>query len=154
MKNYELDTTLLPEVWVTWMSKNGRIWMNNQGTRFNSPMYWMRYDEEDDINTAYWRKRDSRVPFGNNYQSHQSEKLWVLAGSQLYYAYAKYHEDIDRIELAVVKYDTTRGAREHGWMYAGDRLFIGKDKTVMDANGLYSNTFNVKDSIYRNDRNA
>lgn len=135
MKNYTLDKTLLPEVWVTWMSKDGRIWMNNQGTRFKNPMYWMRYDIEKDIVTAYWNKSDDRVPFGNNYVSNKSDKMWVQAGSQLYYLYAKYHADIERLEIAAVRYDTTRSETEHGWMYVGDRLFIGKDKSVVDKDG-------------------
>lgn len=154
MKNYKLDETLLPEVWVTWMSKDGRIWMNNSGARFNRPMSWMRYDDESDMGYLGWRKKDSRIPFGNNYESAKSDKMWVQAGSQLYYAYAKYHPDIDRLELAVVKYDTNRGDGEHHWMYAGDRLFIGKDKTVINENGLYCNRFAIKNSTAWGERQA
>lgn len=155
MKNYKLDETLLPEVWVTWMSKEGRLWMNNQGTRFKNPMYWMRYDDERSINHYPWRNTDNRVPFGNNYYSHESDKMWVQAGSQIYYAYAKYHADIDRIELAAVKYDTTRGDGEHHWDYVGDRMFVGKDKTVIDKDGNHFSTITLKKgSLYYCERNA
>lgn len=155
MKNYKLDETLLPEVWVTWLSKEGRIWMNNQGTRFNNPMHWMRYDDERNIDGCYWRNTDDRVPFGNNYESVKSGKMWIIAGSQLYFVYAKYHKDIDRLELAAVKYDTTRSENQHGWMYAGDRLFIGKDKTIVDQNGNPFGVVTVKrGSMYRDVRHA
>lgn len=137
MYDYKIDTSFLPEVWVTWMSKDGRIWMNNQGTRFKNPMHWMRYDEERSVTSWCWRNQDDRIPFGNNYQGRRANKLWVGAGSQLHYAYAKYHADIDRLEMAIVRYDTTRGDGEHTWHYAGDRLFIGKDKTVTDEYGMY-----------------
>lgn len=155
MKNYKLDTTLLPEVWVTWMSKEGRIWMNSNGTRFKKPMSWMRYDNEGSITGAYWRTQDNRVPFGNTYLSRESDKMWVAAGSQLYYAYAKYHADIDRLELAAVRYDTTRSEDKHTWLYAGDRLFIGKDKSVINQNGHYTNAFTIKPrSRYYSERHA
>jgi hypothetical protein len=155
MKNYTLDTTLLPEVWVTWMSKGGRIWMNNSGTRFKEPMHWMRYDDERSINGCYWRNEDNRIPFGNNYVSNKSDKMWVQAGSQLHYTYAKYHADIDRLELAAVRYDTTRSEEEHGWMYAGDRLFIGEDKTVVDKDGNHFGTITIKKySTHYDERHA
>lgn len=155
MRNYKLDATLLPEIWVTWMSKNGRIWMNNSGARFNKPMSWMRYDDESDMGYAGYRKQDSRIPFGNNYYSNTSDKLWVASGSQQLFAYAKYHKDIDRLELAAVRYDTTRGEGKHDWVYAGDRMFISKDKTVVDKDG---NAFGVitvkKHSMHYYTRNA
>lgn len=155
MKNYKLDETLLPEVWVTWYGKEGRIWMNNKGDRFNKPMSWMRYDNEGSITGHYWRNQDNRVPFGNNYYSKNSDRMWVQAGSQLYYAYAKYHADIDRLELAAVRYDTTRREEKHGWMYVGDRMFLGKDKTIIDKDGRPFNTITLKKgSCYYCERHA
>jgi hypothetical protein len=156
MKNYKLDAKLLPEVWVTWMSKDGRIWMNGNGKRFKNPMSWMRYDGESDVTGCYWRKQDDRVPYGNNYGSNRYDKIWVNAGSQIIYMYAKYHKDIDRLEVAIVKYDTTRGEGKHGWMYLGDRLFIGKDKSVVDKDGNpFSYAITIKNrSTYYSARNA
>lgn len=144
MKNYVLDTTLLPEVWITWLGKDGRIWMNNNGERQDHSESWMAYDFEH--NLKRWRNGvDGRVAFGSCWSNRNSDKLWVAAGSQLYYAYAKYHEDIDRLELAAVRYDTTRGKGKHTWMYDGDRFFIGKDKSVVNEKGTpYSDIYNVK----------
>jgi hypothetical protein len=143
MKNYKIDTTLLPEVWLTWMSQRGRIWMNDKGERYNKPQSWMRYDSERSMNSRW--ANDSRIPFGSTYSTRNSDRIWIAAGSQFHYAYVKYHADIDRLEVAAVKYDTTRGEGKHAWSYAGDRLFIGKDKSVIDQNGKgRCETYNIK----------
>lgn len=146
MKNYKLDATLLPEIWLTWYSKNGRIWANKNGKRQNHPEYWMYYDNENSMSKRY--SGTSRVPYGCNYSTKNSDKLWINAGSQLYYAYAKYHKDIDRLELAVVKYDTTRGEHKHEWSFAGDRFFVGRDKSIININGEPCDVFNVKPRWY------
>ena len=143
MKNYALDTKLLPKVWITWNSSNGRIWMNDKGERKNHPEDWMDYVNENSL-CKRWSDND-KLPFGSSWATRNNDKLWVAAGSQLHYAYAKYHKDIDRLELAAVKYDTTRSDGKHGWSFAGDRLFIGRDKSVINQNGLKTNgPFQIK----------
>ena len=134
MKNYKLDQTLLPEVWLTWMTSNGRVWMNKGGGRQNYAEWWMDYDGE--YNLSNRRTIHGKVPIGNTYVTRNESRIWVNAGSQPYRAYAKYHEDIERLEVAMVVYDTTRGEHNHEWLYAGDRLFIGKDKSVINQNGI------------------
>ena len=62
MKNYKLDTTLLPEVWVTWMSKDGRIWMSNKGKRQYRHEPWMDYVRES-----------GNRPCGGNYYGNDNE---------------------------------------------------------------------------------
>ena len=143
MKNYKLDETLLPQVWLTWMSKDGRIWMDRYGKRQNVPESWMKYGGEADI-TAYRRTNDGTYPFGCRWQTRKNPKLWVAAGANLMYAYAKYHKDIDRLEIAVVKYDTTRGSHKHEWSFAGDRFFIGRDKSVVNLNNDRFIVYNVR----------
>ena len=134
MYNYKLDQTLLPEVWLTWMSSNGRIWMNKGGVRQNHAEWWMDYTGE--YNFGRRTSNNGKVLFGSTYVTRNENRIWVNAGSSLYFAYAKYHEDIDRLEVAMVTYDTTRGEHNHEWSFAGDRLFIGKDKSVVNQNGL------------------
>ncbi len=149
MKNYKLDQTLLPEVWLTWMSKDGRIWMNKGGVRQNHAEWWMDYPGEYDFGRR--RSNNGKVPFGNTYVTRNEDRIWVNAGSQPYRAYAKYHEDIDRLEVAMVVYDTTRGDHNHEWLFAGDRLFIGKDKSAMNQNGLtILNSITIKKSDVEN----
>lgn len=133
MYNYSIDTTLLPEVWVTWMSANGRIWMNKSGVRQNHAEPWMDYSGERSL--YHHRSNNDKTPFGCGWHTRNNNRLWINAGSQLHYAYAKYHEDIDRLELAVVRYDSTRAETNHTWLYAGERIFIGKDKSVLDECG-------------------
>lgn len=140
MKNYKIDASLLPKVWVTWMSKEGRIWMNDNGKRKKCPEPWMTYHDEHDIHR--WSRDIGTI--GCSYLKRNNDKLWVNSGSQLMFAYAKYHKDIDRLEVAAVQYDTTRGDKKHEWMFAGDRFFIGKDKTVIDQNGEYCRSFYVR----------
>lgn len=138
MMNYILDETLLPQVWLTWLSKDGRIWMGKDGQRKNNPEPWMAYSNESDIN-AY--KNNGKYTFGCTYRTMRNDKLWISSGSHLMYVYAKYHEDIDRLEIAAVKYDTTRGNYEHEWSYAGDRFFIGKDKSIISSDGTPCTSF-------------
>ena len=139
MKNYALDTSLLPKVWIYWESQEGTIYMNGEsGERQNYPEPWMttrcyKYGEDDDKSKVHegfsWRDKDK--PFG-----------WIKNGSNLIYAYAKYHEDIERLEVAAVKYDTTRGKYAHEWKFAGSRFFIGKDKTcILDDNSAFGGTW-------------
>ena len=143
--NYNIDTTLLPEVWVTWMSKDGRVWMNNKGKRQNKPAPWMHYNSELDINP--WNS-NGKYTYGINYDTVKNDRIWVASGSKVYYAYAKYHADIDRLELAIVKYDTTRREGNHEWTFAGDRMFIGKDKTILNQYGMLSYSFRPKSDDY------
>lgn len=142
MKNYKLDTSLLPKVWLTWYSKDGRIWADENGKRQNHPEYWMYYDSEANINSRY--NRDARTPYGSNYHTRNNDKIWVGAGSQLMYGYAKYHKDINRLELAAVRYDTSRGDHKHEWAFAGDRFFIGRDKSIINQNGEQCTVFNIR----------
>lgn len=134
MKNYKLDTTLLPEVWLYWKTvKDGDIYMNPNGKRQHNREPWMGSTTSKDA-----------VGIGIHYYSRNRTKIWVGAGSNVMFGYAKYHRDIDRLELAAVKYDTTRGEHKHEWSFAGNRFFVGKDKSVIDQNGNKCTTFNVR----------
>ena len=59
----------------------------------------------------------------------------VRSGSKPRFGYAKYHEDLEMLELAEVTLDTTRKEEVKQWRYAGDKYFLKKDKTVLDENG-------------------
>lgn len=132
MKNYKLDTSLLPEVWITWEKKDGSsIYMNGKdGKRYEHPEDWMR------IGHRNWRDPDDgKVSVGCHWSTQRLPRIWVKSGSNLVYAYAKYHADIDRLELAAVTYDTTRGEYAHEWRFPGHRFFIGKDKSCLLEDG-------------------
>ena len=131
MKNYKLDTSLLPKVWVHWETKSGHYYLNcATGKKKATPELWMLmgYRYGRDIS-------DGRVYEGINYSSSQNNKVWVQSGRSVKYAYAKYHADIDKLELAVVGVKTTKSEEPHPWEFMGDRFFIGKDKKIYDQRG-------------------
>ena len=131
MYNYALDTSLLPEVWLTWVNKSGNVFMNGKnGKRQAHPESWMCFDAR-----RYGEPDDGKVVCGCYWSTQNKPRILVKSGSNLLYAYAKYHEDIERLEVAVVKYDTTRGEYEHEWKFAGERYFIGKDKSCRLCDG-------------------
>lgn len=150
MKNYALDTSKLPKVWLTWTTtKNKRFekryWVNCQtGKKKDTPELWMTYRNEDDV-VRSWRNNEGG--FGATYSALKSGKMWIAANSKLSCMYAKYHPDIDRLELASVGLDTTRNG-EHKWKYLGDRCFVGKDKSVINERGQVLNKFYIDPTYY------
>jgi hypothetical protein len=134
---YELDTSLLPQVWLTWTSTKGgkfdkRYWLNCQTCeKKDTPEDWMSYDGEDSLHR--WYSSGDKTPY--NRFSFTFNKVWTYAGSHIIYFYAKYHEDIEKLEVAAVTMDTRRTAESHPWKWAGQRYFIGKDKSVVDIEG-------------------
>lgn len=131
MRNYKLDTSLLPQVWITWETTKGRFYLNCQtGKKKTTPEPWMyegRY--------RYGRHTDGLIPLGIYWGTKNSDKVWVTSGNTVKYAYAKYHADIDKLEVAVVEMPTTRAEEPHRWQFAGDRFYIGKDKSIVAQNG-------------------
>ena len=140
MRNYALDTKMLPKVWITWATTKNRqfdqrYWLNCQtGKKKNKPEPWMYYKDEKSIDSWPWLSENIN-PCGINYKSRHQDNVWVKSGSVVRYAYAKYHADIDRLELAVVGVDTNRQDGPHPWHFLGGRFFIGKDKSIIDING-------------------
>ena len=123
MYNYELDSNLLPDVWLTWENKSGKVYMNGAtGKRQTTPACWMKTG-----GYCYGQPDDGKIIMGVYWRTQKEPRIWVRSGSNLVYAYAKYHEDIERLEIAAVQYDTTRGEYAHEWKFAGNRFFIGKD---------------------------
>ena len=138
MKNYELDATMLPNVWVTWdTTKNGafnaRYWLHCQtGAKQAESEAWMGYKGEADFNSRPWYRSCN---IGLNWQSRNNPHVLLNSNSRPYMMYAKYHEDIDRLEIAAVTIDTSRKEIARDWKYAGTRMFVGKDKSVVDESG-------------------
>lgn len=141
MKKYKLDNSLLSNVWVTWATTKNkqfdkRYWLNcKTGKKKDTPEDWMYYTNEDTLLYNHYYNNDNKISLGINYYSKNKPNIWVKANSNLMFAYAKYHADIDRLEVAAVKMDTSRKPEAHKWQYAGDRFFIGKDKSIIDENG-------------------
>jgi hypothetical protein len=86
MRNYTLDTKMLPKVWVTWASTkdgqfNKRYWLNCQtGKKKTIPEDWMLYNSENDIN-SWGRTGELKTRIGCTYQTEGLDKIWVQSGS-------------------------------------------------------------------------
>lgn len=113
MKKTTIDAKLLPNMWLFWSTTKSAFYLNcATGEKKTEPESWMLDRMAD--------RRKNHL---------------INSGSKPRYAYAKYHEDIERLELAEVTLDTTRKGEPHPWKYAGNKYFLGKDKSVVDENG-------------------
>ena len=130
---YTVDQSKLPQVWVTWASTknkkfNKRYWLHCQnGTRKDTPESWMNYDDEP-LNPrygtfGYYGARGQSCPY-----------IWVDSGTKLNTTYVKWHDDIQKLEIAAVNIDTSRKDTPRQWEYAGERMFVGKDKVFSYTN--------------------
>lgn len=111
MKQTTIDATLLPNVWIYWTNTQGRFWLECSTGK--------KKIEKPDVNFLWSNREDICV---NRY----SKPMW---------AYVKYHEDIDMLEIAAATIDTTSKETVHEWKYAGNKYFIDKAKNVYDENG-------------------
>lgn len=114
MKQTRIDTSILPNAWLTWSTTKGNFY----------------------VNCATNEKQEHRPNIDFSYQCRMQNTL-VKSGANPHWAYVKYHEDIDMLELACVTFDTRRTAESHEWKYAGNRYFINKRKEVFDENLNY-----------------
>ena len=135
MKQTTIDTSILPKAWLTWDTTKTTFWVecatNNKS------------NERPNIDFSYRNKDD----------------VYFKSGSKPYYAYGKYHDDIEMFEFAVATFDTRRTAESHEWKYAGKKFFIDKQKNVFNADGIpynegryaelydYHGAYNVKNLL-------
>lgn len=110
MKTTTIDTNLLPHVYLMWTTTKGTFYLD----------------------CATGEKTSDYLAYSNKYNS---LIRCVNSNSKPRFAYAKYHEDIEMLEVAEVTLCTTRTAEPKAWRYAGEKYFIKKDKTVLDENG-------------------
>ena len=112
MKKTTIDASLLPNMWLTWETTKGKFYLD----------------------CATGKKQLEEPEFISD-RSMRFINICVNSNSKPRFAYAKYHEDIQCLELAEVTIDTTRKEEQKQWMYAGEKYFLKKDKTVLDENG-------------------
>lgn len=148
MYTYEIDQTLLPTVYVSWATTKNKQFDKHYflccqtGIKKDTPEDWMQYKTNSD-GTIRFSWRDTNLG-AYKFRGYNLDKIWVDNGDQIIYAYFKWHEDIQKLEVAAVKMDTSRKTQPRQWEYAGDRWFVGKDKSVVDVNGnAQINTFHV-----------
>ena len=110
MKQTTLDTSLLPNVWLEWETSKGQFWLECSTGE--------KYAARPDI-VFSWRNRHD---------------VLVRANSYPVYAYLKYHEDIDMLEIAAATINTSRQPVARSFTYAGNKYFIDKTKHIYDGN--------------------
>lgn len=121
MKKTTIDASLLPNMWLTWETTKGKFYLD----------------------CATGKKQLEEPGFITN-RSLRRNNICVKSGAKPRFAYAKYHEDIQCLELAEVTIDTTRKEEPKQWRYSGDKYFLKKDKTVLDENGnVVTGPFNL-----------
>ena len=135
-----IDTTYLPQVWVTWATTKNkkfdkRYWLSPDGKKQDHPEDWMYYPNESDHTRYYWNSEKIRIGMPCQRSFEKNPIMWINSNSNVRFAIAKYHPDIDKLEVSAVGYDTSRKEGKHEWQYLGDRFFIGRDKTIVDQNG-------------------
>lgn len=146
MFDYKLDTKLLPNVWITWASTKGgkfnkRYWLNcRTGVKKDTPEKWMYYPSEREYKYRPWQQTGA---IGITWSHHTANNVWVASGSQVAFAYVKYHKRDDVLEVAVVGIDTSRKEEIHEWKYLGGRYFVRRDKVIVDKNGKVCDTYNL-----------
>ena len=118
MKQTTIDATMLPKVWLTWENKKGTFYLDCETG--------IKTEIHPRITNRHWRRIENTV---------------ITSGSYHTYPYCKYHEDIDMLEIAAVTVNTQRKEEPHPWLYAGDKYFITKEKTIYDENGNTPITF-------------
>ena len=127
MRKTTIDTNVLPHVYLTWETTKAIFYLDS------------RTGEKDVVAPS----RDR-----NNYHTHPI----VRSGSKPRFGYAKYHEDLEMLELAEVTIDTTRKEEIKQWRYAGAKYFLKKDKTVLDEDGnVKTEGFNLSMYHYARD---
>ena len=115
-----IDTTLLPKVWLIWQNKDGNHWLECATGK--------KFDTKPNVEFS-WSNRDH---------------ILYNSGSHPHFAYLKYHQKEEMLEIAAVTLPTTRKEEVKEWTYAGDKYFIKKDKTVLDENGnAVTSSFNL-----------
>lgn len=115
MKKTTVNQSLLPAVWLNWKLKTGNVWLECKTGAKQSTAPNVQWRDEN------WR----------------TITIQARPNSVLEYGYLKYHEDIDKLEMAVVKMETHRQEEARKWEYYDEDkiFFLGKDKKIYDRNG-------------------
>lgn len=116
MKKTTIDVNLLPNIWLKWTTTKAVFYMNCSDG--------VKQTNQPDVDFGY------EAGF---------KRLLINSGSKPRFAYVKYHEDIEMLELAEVTIDTTRKEEIKQWRYSGDKYFLRKDKVVLDESGNVKN---------------
>lgn len=109
-----VDTTLVPDVWLTWTGKRNKkeyrkYYQLSTGLLTEERLPWVRYGPNGNLSYYGYYRDDSLQGAGHGaMRIKRSEKLLLNTGNECEYYYFKYDEELQIIEVSVIHIDTHR----------------------------------------------
>lgn len=107
-----IDTTLVPDLWITWTGKRNKkeyrkYYQLSTGIVTEDTLNWVRYDSQGKPSYYGYYKDDNLQGIGHG-QIKTTNRLLLNANSDCNYYYFKYDDELEIIEISVVTIDTHR----------------------------------------------
>ena len=107
-----IDTTLVPDIWLTWTGKRDKkeyrkYYQLSTGIVTEDRIPWLKYNANG--TPAYYNYYNDQEGQGIGHgRIKDSNKLMLNAGNECQYYYFKYDDELEIIEISVVYVDTHR----------------------------------------------
>lgn len=136
-----IDTTLVPDLWITWTGKRNKkeyrkYYQLSTGTVTEDTLDWVRYDSQGKPSYYGYYKDDNLQGIGHG-QIKTTNRLLLNANSDCNYYYFKYDDELEIIEISVVTIDTHR---------YNSKLSVEENTRVWVRNSEYTTFFMEKGS--------
>lgn len=136
-----IDTTLVPDLWITWTGKRNKkeyrkYYQLSTGTVTEDTLNWVRYDSHGKPSYYGYYKDDNLQGIGHG-QIKTTNRLLLNANSDCNYYYFKYDDELEIIEISVVTIDTHR---------YNSKLSVEENTRVWVRNPEYTTFFMEKGS--------
>lgn len=136
-----IDTTLVPDLWITWTGKRNKkeyrkYYQLSTGTVTEDTLDWVRYDSQGKPSYYGYYKDDNLQGIGHG-QIKTTNRLLLNANSDCNYYYFKYDDELEIIEISVVTIDTHR---------YNSKLSVEENTRVWVRNPEYTTFFMEKGS--------
>lgn len=136
-----IDTTLVPDLWITWTGKRNKkeyrkYYQLSTGTVTEDTLDWVRYDSHGKPSYYGYYKDDNLQGIGHG-QIKTTNRLLLNANSDCNYYYFKYDDELEIIEISVVTIDTHR---------YNSKLSVEENTRVWVRNPEYTTFFMEKGS--------
>lgn len=136
-----IDTTLVPDLWITWTGKRNKkeyrkYYQLSTGTVTEDTLNWVRYDSQGKPSYYGYYKDDNLQGIGHG-QIKTTNRLLLNANSDCNYYYFKYDDELEIIEISVVTIDTHR---------YNSKLSVEENTRVWVRNPEYTTFFMEKGS--------
>ena len=111
-RHEDIDTTLVPDVWLTWTGKRNKkeyrkYYQTSTGLVIEDQLPWLRYDGNGNPSYYGYYKNDGLQGIGHG-QINESNRLVLNAGNECLYYYFKYDDELEILEVSIISIDTHR----------------------------------------------